>query len=91
MRKKIILRSGALHIVFAHVRAIGHYIDGSGIDNSCEIVDLFGSRTVFSVLNCGQGATKKAFTTHEITHCPVFHLSQSFDTTKPGIDDTGYH
>ena len=88
MRKKIILRLGALHIVFAHIRAIGHYIDGSGIDNSWEIADLFGSRTVFSVLNCGQGAMNDA---RDHSHCLVFHLSQSFDTTKPGIDDTGYH
>ena len=74
MRKKIILRSGALHIVFAHIRAIGHYIDGSGIDNSWEIADLFGSRTVFSVLNCGQGAMKKAITTHEITLTALYSI-----------------
>ena len=74
MRNKIILRLGALHIVFAHIRAIGHYIDGSGIDNSLKNADLFGSRTVFSVLNCGQGAMKKAIATHQITLTALYYI-----------------
>ena len=74
MRKKIILRLGSLHIVFAHIRPIGHYIDGSSIDNSWEIADFFGSRTVFSVLNCGQGAMKKAITTHEIALTALYSI-----------------
>ena len=74
MRNKIILRLGALHIVFAHIRAIGHYIEGYGLDNSWEIADRFGSRTVFSVLNCGQGAMKKAITTHEITLTALYSI-----------------
>ena len=91
MRKKIILRSGALHIVFAHIRAIGHYIDGSGIDNSWEIADLFGSRTVFSVLNCDQGAMKKAITTHEITLTALYSIYHKALIQQNPVYDTGYH
>ena len=73
MRRKIILRLGTLCILYSY-QYIGHYIDGSGIDNSLEIDDHFGSRTVFSVLNCGQGVMKKALATHEITLTALYSI-----------------
>ena len=49
LRRRFILRLGTLHIVFANLRAIGHFITGSGIGNSWETADILGSGKVFSV------------------------------------------
>ena len=45
MKEKIILRLGDLHIVFAHIRSIGHFTQ-SGIDHVWGKANLFGSQKV---------------------------------------------
>ena len=74
LRNSIIIRFGALHIVFAHIRAIGHFIDESGLESSWELAELFGSRKVYSVINCGQGAMNITVETHEKTLSALYAM-----------------
>ena len=60
--------------MFAHIRSIGHFIAQSGIDHVWGKANLLGSQNVYSVLNCGQGATKLAFNTHEKTLVALYAL-----------------
>jgi len=46
LRDQFVLRLGELHIIFAHIRAIGAYIDRSGIERSWLEAEYMGSVTV---------------------------------------------
>lgn len=68
--KHLILRPGELHIVMAALRAIGAYIDNSGIDTCWIEAELYGPSTVKQIL--GGKHVKRAQTAHMITLQALF-------------------
>ena len=72
LRDRYILRLGELHIVFAMIRAIGTYIEGSGIDQSWVKSGWFGENTVKQVLTCSH--IKRALDAHESTVIALYVL-----------------
>ena len=52
LRDKFILRLGELHIVFAHIRAIGRFIENTGLDDAWIRSEVVGPNTVKQVLTC---------------------------------------
>ena len=71
LRGKFVLRLGELHIVFALIRAIGTYIESSGIDDAWKKSGLFGDNTVKQILGCTK--MKRAVQAHECT-LVVFYI-----------------
>ena len=66
LRRKYILCLGELHVVFAHLRAIGSYICESGIDSAWINANWFDSECVVrQVLECKH--MKRALEAHEAT------------------------
>ena len=72
MREQFILCLGELHAVFAHIRAIGSYISGSGIDNAWLSAGWFGScclaRQVIECVNMKRAIAlllKEVFADHQ--------------------------
>ena len=70
--KHLILRPGELHIVMAALRAIGAYIDNSGIDTCWIESELYGPSTVKQIL--GGNHMKRAQTAHMITLQALFMM-----------------
>ena len=63
LRSRYVLCLGELHAVFAHLRAIGSFISGSGIDDSWIAAGWFDSQClVRQVLECSN--MKRANSTH---------------------------
>ena len=65
LRDKFILRLGELHIVFAQCRAIGRFIENTGIDDAWIRSEVIGPNTVKQVLTCTH--MKRALIVHEAT------------------------
>ena len=67
MKEQFVLCLGELHAVFAHIRAIGSYIGGSGIDNAWLSAGCFDSSClVRQVIECVN--MKRAISTFESTY-----------------------
>ena len=64
MRNKFVLRLGELHAVFSQLRAIGRFIDNSGIDEAWIQADVFDPVVVKQILTCSH--MKRAIMAHEI-------------------------
>ena len=65
LRDKFILRLGELHIVFAQCRAIGAFIENTGVDDAWIRSEVVGPNTVKQVLTCSH--MKRALIVHEAT------------------------
>lgn len=66
LRNRYVLCLGELHIVFAMIRAIGTFIDCSGIDDSWLSAEWFDSESLLrQVKDCSN--MKRALATHEAT------------------------
>ena len=61
-----------MHAVFAHLRAIGRFIDNSGIDEAWIQADVFGPVVVKQILTCSH--MKRAIMAHEITVTVLYKL-----------------
>ena len=72
LRGKYILRLGELHVVFAHLRAIGHFIGNSGIDDIWIETEVFGPNHIKSILACTH--MKRAVTVHEATLLAMYKM-----------------
>lgn len=70
----IILRPGELHIVMAQLRAIGSYIENSGIDMAWIESDLYGPSTVKQILEGNH--VKRSEAAHLVTLQALFILYQ---------------
>ena len=60
-----ILRLGELHIVFAQCRAIGRYLENTGIDDAWLKSESIGPCTIRQVISCSH--MKRALIIHEAT------------------------
>ena len=82
--KIYVIRLGELHIVFAMVRGIGTYIEGSEIDQSWVKSKWFSENTVHQVLSCSW--TKRALSVHQDTSVTIYvlhlrgHITESNET-----------
>ena len=65
LRNKYVICLGELHIVFADLRAIGTFIECSGVDDAWVRADLFGENTCKQVMNCSR--MNRAVQCHEST------------------------
>ena len=84
LREKFVLRLGELHVIFAQLRAIGTYIDQSGIEKSWLQGDCIGSGTVDQILNCSH--MKRAIHMHEVTLISLYSvLMRDFRLQNPWI------
>ena len=72
--KHFILRPGELHIVMAQLRAIGSYIDNSGIDLCWIEAGLYGSATVKQIIDGNH--VRRGERAHVITLQALFTLYQ---------------
>ncbi|ESP03457.1 hypothetical protein LOTGIDRAFT_171396 [Lottia gigantea] len=52
LRDKFIIHLGELHTIFAHLRAMGSFIENSGIDVSWLEADVYGPNTIRQIINC---------------------------------------
>ena len=66
------MRLGELHVVFAHLRAIGHFIGNSGIDDMWIETDVFGPNHIKSILACTH--MKRAIKVHEATLLAMYKM-----------------
>ena len=66
------LRLGELHILMAHLRGIGSYIEGSGIDSIWIDSGVYGPATTRSILSCSHLA--RTFQAHEDTVIALYQL-----------------
>ena len=70
LRKRYVLCLGELHIVFASIRAIGTFIDSSGIDDAWMGTKWFNSESLLrQVKECSN--MKRALATHEATYIVI--------------------
>ena len=65
LRDHFILRLGELHIVFAQCRAIGRFLENTGVDDAWIRSEVVGPNTVQQVLTCTH--MKRALIVHEAT------------------------
>ena len=72
LKEKFNLRLGELHILMAHLRGIGTYINSSGIDSIWIESGVYGPTTTRSILACTH--LKRAFQAHEDTICALYQL-----------------
>ena len=72
LRNRSVILLGELHIVFAMFRAIGTYIEGSGIDQSWVKSGWFSESTMHQVLNCLR--MKRVLSAHENTLVAIYIL-----------------
>ena len=63
---------GELHIVFAHVRAIGRFLENTGIDDLWLRSDLIGPNIIRQVLTCSH--VKRSVIIHEVTLLAFFEM-----------------
>ena len=66
------LRLGELHISMAHLRGIGSYVEGSGLELIWMESGVFGVATVRSILSCSH--YKRCYYAHEITTIAIFRM-----------------
>ena len=66
------LRLGELHITMAHLRGIGSYVEGSGLESIWMESGVFGVATVRSILSCSH--YKRCYYAHEITTIAIFRM-----------------
>ena len=78
----IILRPGELHIVMAQLKAIGAYIENSGIDMAWVESDLYGPSTVKQILDGNH--VKRAEAAHLVTLQFIFTLYQEAFLSQEG-------
>ena len=69
---KFLFRLGELHIVFAHLRSIGGFIENSGVDDLWVKSGIYGYKHVTSILNCKH--MKRALDAHEISLLVLYQL-----------------
>ena len=72
LMKNFVLRLGELHIVFAQCRAIGRYLENTGIDDAWLKSQLIGPCTIRQVVNCSH--MKRALIVHEATLLAMHEL-----------------
>ena len=72
MRVKYVLRAGELHGVFAHLRAIGHFICDSGLDDMWTDTDVYGTTVVNQIINCSH--MKRSLAAHELNMIVLYTL-----------------
>ena len=70
----LILRPGELHIVMAQLRAIGAFVENSGLDTCWIESDLYGPATVKQII--GRKHVKRGETAHLVTSEALFALYQ---------------
>ena len=80
----LILRPGELHMVMAHLRTIGSYIDSSGLDLCWIEGDLYGSATVKQILEGKH--VKRGIAAHLTTLQALFTLyAEAFFNEKEDL------
>ena len=72
MKDKYVLRLGELHAVFAHLRAIGTFVENSGIDDTWEQSGIFGTDVIRQILSCSN--MKRAIAGREVTLVVLYRL-----------------
>ena len=72
MKVKYVLRLGELHAVFAHLRAIGTFVENGGIDNAWEQSGIFGTVVIRQILSCSN--MKRAIAGHEVAMVVLYLL-----------------
>ena len=73
LKDKFILCLGELHAVFAHVRAIGTFINGSGLEKAWQVDGWFDSSAVArEIIECTH--MKRAVATHDQSALAIQYL-----------------
>ena len=69
---KFLFLLGELHIIFAHLRSIGGFIENSGVDDLWVKLGIYGYKHVTSILNCKH--MKHALDVHGISLLVLYQL-----------------
>ena len=88
---KYVLSLGELHILFAHIRATGRFIENTGIDDAWLQLDLIGPNTIRQGLTCSH--VKRSVIVHEVTLLSIFEryvasLLKKFSNVFLNADDS---
>ena len=79
LRNRYVICLGELHITFAYLRAIGTYIESSGLDDCWTRAKLFGDNTCRQVLTCAR--LNRALQCHESIWIAIsIHVLQTIVT-----------
>ena len=70
--ESFILRLGELHILFAHIRAIGRFLENTDIDDLWLRSELIGPNTIRQILTCSH--VKRSVIVHEVTLLSLFEM-----------------
>ena len=83
--ERFILRLGKLHILFAHIRAIGRFLENTVIDDLWLRSELIGQNTVRQILTCSH--VKRSVIVHEVLSLFEMYVASLLKITMLQLDE----